>query len=45
MIVAWLIAIGVLVLGVLLVAHMGVNVIGALASGVHTVEHFLARPL
>ena len=45
MIVAWLLAIGVLVLGVLLLAHMGVDVIGALSSGVHAVEHVLARPL
>lgn len=45
MIVAWLIAIGIIVGGVLVVTHLGVNVLGMIGQGFHELERALSAPL
>ncbi|MCW6167875.1 MAG: hypothetical protein LVQ64_05460 [Thermoplasmatales archaeon] len=45
MIVAWLIAIGIIVGGVLVVTHLGVNVLGMIGQGFHELERALSTPL
>ncbi len=42
---AWLLAIGIIVGGVLLMTHLGVNVLGLIGQGFHELEHALATPL
>ncbi len=45
MIVAWMIAIGIIVGGILIVTHLGVNVLGMIGLGLHELERILATPL
>ncbi len=45
MIVAWLIAIGIIVGGVLVVTHLGLNVLGMIGQGFHELERALSTPL
>ncbi|MGI0067060.1 MAG: hypothetical protein ACREB9_01340 [Thermoplasmata archaeon] len=45
MIIAWLLAIGIIFGGILLVTHLGVNVLGMIGQGFHELERILASPL
>ena len=42
---AWLAAIVIVVIGVIVLSHLGVDMIAVMSSGFHDVEQFLGTPL
>ncbi|MGI0055452.1 MAG: hypothetical protein ACREBZ_07050 [Thermoplasmata archaeon] len=42
---AWIVAIGIVVAAVVLLMHLGLDVLGAMGSAFHAVESALGRPL
>ncbi|MEM0128769.1 MAG: hypothetical protein QXG65_01190 [Thermoplasmata archaeon] len=42
---AWMVSIVVVIAGILVLAHLGLNVIPGIAAAVHEAVRFLARPL
>lgn len=43
--VSWVIAIAILVVGIVVLSHLGVDVLGVMSNGFHAVEHFLGTSL
>ena len=43
--VSWVVAIAIVVVGIVVLSHLGVNMISVMANGFHDVEHFLGTSL
>ncbi len=42
---SWVVAIALIVVAIVVLSHLGVNLISMMSTGFHDVEHFLGRSL